>query len=98
MNPKRVLHFVGLVELLTLTVLVVNLMVFHRSEVSSFIGPIHGLAYCVTVIAAILFSNRKHIVWLLALIPGIGGLLASRLVRSTSELDDNSRHKIGSTL
>jgi hypothetical protein len=39
---------------------------------------VHGLAYTATVITAVLVMSGRHRVWLLAFIPGIGGLLASR--------------------
>jgi hypothetical protein len=38
--------------------------------------------YTATVITAILLMNGVHRVWLLALVPGIGGLLAARAIQS----------------
>ncbi|MFD2470058.1 hypothetical protein [Amycolatopsis silviterrae] len=55
-----------------------NVATVHLPEVSRVLGPVHGLAYTATVIAAVLLMGGRHRVWLLALIPGIGGLLAAR--------------------
>lgn len=78
MNPRHALHLVGTVELATLVVMLLNMATFHLPALSSVLGPLHGLAYTVTVIAAVLLMDGRHRVWLLALVPGIGGLLAAR--------------------
>lgn len=76
MTPRRALHLAGTLELVTLVLLLANLVTVHLPEVSSLLGPAHGLAYTGTVITAILVMAGRHRVWLLALIPGVGGLLA----------------------
>ncbi|OLT43756.1 hypothetical protein BJF85_21255 [Saccharomonospora sp. CUA-673] len=73
---NRPLRVVAAVELATLVVLVANLMTVHHPAVSGIAGPLHGLAYTATVIAALLVMDGRHRVWLLALVPGVGGLLA----------------------
>lgn len=78
MSPRRILQMVGTVELVTLVLMLVNLVTVHLPEVSRVLGPVHGLAYTATVITAVLVMSGRHRVWLLAFIPGIGGLLASR--------------------
>ena len=78
MSPRRILQLVGTVELVTLVLLLANLATVHLPEISRVLGPVHGLAYTGTVIAAVLVGSGRHQVWLLALVPGIGGLLASR--------------------
>lgn len=78
MSPKRILGIVGTVELATLVLMLANLFTVHLPAVSSVLGPLHGLAYTGTVIVAILVRGGGHRVWLLSLIPGVGGLLASR--------------------
>ena len=78
MSPKRVLQFVGAVELSTLVLMLANLFTVHLPAISSILGPLHGLAYTATVLVAFLVRGGRHRVWLLALVPGIGGLLASR--------------------
>jgi hypothetical protein len=77
-SPRRILQIVGTVELVTLVLMLVNIITVHLPEVSRLLGPVHGLAYTATVITAILVMGGRHRVWLLALIPGIGGLLAAR--------------------
>ncbi|WP_020076371.1 hypothetical protein [Cryocola sp. 340MFSha3.1] len=78
MSPRRILQIVGTIELATLVVLLANLVTVHLPELSRVLGPVHGLAYTGTVITAVLLSKGRHRVWLFSLIPGVGGLLASR--------------------
>ncbi len=78
MNSRRTLHVIGSIELLTLILMLLNLATVHLPAISHILGPLHGLVYTATVVAAILLMNGIHRVWLLALIPGIGGLLAAR--------------------
>ncbi|MGW0433286.1 hypothetical protein ACWDV4_12215 [Micromonospora sp. NPDC003197] len=60
-----------------------NIVTVHLPEISRILGPIHGLAYTTTVITAILVMNGNHRVWLYALVPGFGGLLAARIAPVT---------------
>ncbi|GAA0623502.1 hypothetical protein HPO96_33475 [Kribbella sandramycini] len=78
MTPRRTLHLIGAIELTTLLLMLVNLATVHAESVSSTLGPLHGLAYLTSVVAAVLLRNGSHRTWLLALIPGFGGLLAAR--------------------
>lgn len=80
MSPLRAMRLVGAVELVTLVVMLVNLATVHHPTVASVLGPLHGLAYLTTVIIAVLLMNGRHMIWLLALVPGIGGLLAARAI------------------
>ncbi|MBM6402726.1 hypothetical protein JQN72_00515 [Phycicoccus sp. CSK15P-2] len=82
MSPRQTLRIIGAVELITLALMLANLATVHASEISRLLGPVHGLAYTVTVITAVLVRGPGHRVWLCALIPGIGGLLASRTASS----------------
>jgi hypothetical protein len=77
-SPRRVLRIAGTVELATLALLLANLATVHLPELTRVLGPVHGLAYTATVITAVLVMAGRHRVWLLALIPGVGGLLAAR--------------------
>jgi hypothetical protein len=65
------------VELLSLIVLLTNLATVHLPWVATLLGPLHGCAYLV-VIGATLAATKRTSPRLLALIPGIGGVLASR--------------------
>lgn len=80
MNSRRILHVTGSIELLTLIGMLANLATVHLPAISHILGPLHGLVYTATVVAAILVMNGMHRVWLLALVPGVGGLLAAQAV------------------
>jgi hypothetical protein len=69
---------IGYLELSTLLVLLGNLATVHRPDISSVVGPLHGLSYTAAIIAAVLVADGRHRVWVLALVPGLGALLASR--------------------
>ncbi|MBM2619616.1 DUF3817 domain-containing protein [Actinoplanes sp. LDG1-06] len=68
------------VELLSLLVLLVNLATVHVQPVATVLGPLHGCAYLV-VIGATIAETGQIRPRLLALIPGIGGVLARRSLR-----------------
>ncbi|ATY14023.1 hypothetical protein CU254_29085 [Amycolatopsis sp. AA4] len=89
MSPRRILDLIGAVELVTLVLMLGNIATVHLREISGVLGPVHGLAYMATVITAVLVMNGRRRVWLLALIPGIGGLLAARAAspRSSSSAE-----------
>ncbi|MBL7258665.1 DUF3817 domain-containing protein [Paractinoplanes lichenicola] len=65
------------VELLSLLVLLANLATVHLPWVATLLGPLHGCAYLV-VIGATLAATRQAGPRLLALVPGVGGVLARR--------------------
>lgn len=90
MSPRRILHLVGGVELATLVLMLANLFTVHLPAVTRVLGPVHGLVYTGTVLAAALVMRGRHAVWLWALIPGVGGLLAARVAspEPLSEADD----------
>jgi hypothetical protein len=79
-NPRRALRVLGTAELTTLALLLLNLVTVHHRAISGVLGPVHGLAYTATIIAAMLVAGGRSQVWLRALVPGIGGLLAARAV------------------
>ncbi|MBO1806356.1 hypothetical protein [Leucobacter ruminantium] len=86
MSPRRMLQIAGTAELVTLILMLANMLTVHAPAISQILGPLHGLAYMATVIIAILVRGDRHIVWVLSLIPGIGGLLAARSA-SPQQLD-----------
>jgi hypothetical protein len=81
-TPRRALHILGAVELTTLAFLLLNLVTVHHRTISGILGPVHGLAYTATIIAAVLLAHGRRRVWLSALVPGFGGLLAARAVNA----------------
>ncbi|RCV51727.1 DUF3817 domain-containing protein [Marinitenerispora sediminis] len=82
-RPRKPLRVAAAVELLTLVVMLGNLATAHLPEISSLAGPTHGCAYLFTVIAVARDPRRSWLAAGLALLPGIGGLLAlHRLTRA----------------
>jgi hypothetical protein len=94
-SPRRVLHILGTAELTTLALLLLNLVTVHHREVSGILGPVHGLAYTATIITAMLVANGRSQVWLRALVPGIGGLLAARCARCSNAPSADHRADLG---
>lgn len=70
------------VELLSLAVLLINLATVHVEPVASLCGPVHGLAYLLVLIFTAGNPAADRTTKLLAWIPGIGGLLATRRMSS----------------
>lgn len=68
------------VELLSLLVLLVNLATVHVAWVATLLGPLHGCAYLV-VIGATVAETKRTRPRLLALVPGVGGVLARRALK-----------------
>ncbi|MBQ1016614.1 hypothetical protein KBX71_01910 [Micromonospora sp. D93] len=87
MIPRRILQIVGTAELVTLVLMLANVVTIHLPTISHVLGPAHGLAYCASVITALLIMGGRQRVWLLALIPGIGGLLAARAASTEHQLN-----------
>jgi hypothetical protein len=76
MSP-RPLRIAAPIELLSLALLVANLATVHWPAVASLLGPIHGCAY-LFVIGATVRETPDTPTRLLAIVPGIGGLLVIR--------------------
>jgi uncharacterized protein DUF3817 len=73
------LRIAAVVELASLVVLLVNLATVHVAGVAAAVGPVHGAAY-VVVVASVLLLPVPVRVRLVALVPGLGGVLALRAV------------------
>lgn len=86
MSAVLVLKWLGVAEMATLALMLINIATVHEPAISSVLGPSHGLAYTGTVIAAILTAAGRHRVWALSLVPGIGGWLAYRSAERTPVL------------
>jgi hypothetical protein len=74
---SRWLRWVGVGEAATLALLLANLATAHNRSLAQGIGPLHGLLY-LAGIALVWTATRAPRARLLALVPGIGALLASR--------------------
>lgn len=74
----RPLRIAAHAELASLTVLLTNLATVHLPDVSALAGPVHGCAYLLVVLLTVRAPGADGRTKLCALIPGVGGLLASR--------------------
>ncbi|HEY0813696.1 MAG TPA: DUF3817 domain-containing protein [Pseudonocardia sp.] len=80
----RWLSVAAVVETVSLAVLLGNLATMHVQAVASAVGPLHGFSYLATIAVAFLIALPNRI-RMLALIPGIGGLLVLRKLRAVDE-------------
>nr|PPQ57232.1 DUF3817 domain-containing protein [Streptomyces sp. QL37] len=78
--PPRPLRIAAHAELVSLAVLLANVATAHLRPVSSLMGPAHGCAYLFVVIATWRLGRATTAVRAVAVVPGIGGLLALRLL------------------
>lgn len=83
----RFFRIAAFAELVTLVVLLANLATVHLKPVTSLIGPTHGCAYLVIVLATWRNSAAATAAKVVALLPGIGGLLVLRQLASTSSAE-----------
>lgn len=77
----RGLRFAAVMELASLTVLLVNLATVHLKAVTGLVGPVHGTAYLAVIASTLLLPTRSGVRFR-ALLPGVGGLLAMRAARA----------------
>ncbi|GGS02411.1 DUF3817 domain-containing protein [Streptomyces nojiriensis] len=77
-HPSRLLRAAALLELGSLAVLLGNLGALHLQAVSSAVGPLHGCAYLIVIIATAREPHSDRSAVALSAVPGIGGLLARR--------------------
>ncbi|MFE5487533.1 DUF3817 domain-containing protein [Streptomyces sp. NPDC056527] len=83
MTTVRTLRIAAGVEAFSLVALLANLLTTHTPAVSSLVGPLHGTAYLVVIAATWQVSDAAMpgARWAAA-VPGVGGLLALRRLRS----------------
>ncbi|MEU9194497.1 DUF3817 domain-containing protein [Streptomyces hundungensis] len=81
-RSPRHLHIAAHAELISLIVLLANVFTLHLKAISSLMGPTHGCAYLFVVIATWRLKHAPVAAKILAVVPGVGGLLALR--RSTA--------------
>ncbi|MFV2087496.1 DUF3817 domain-containing protein [Micromonospora sp. LOL_021] len=77
-GSQRLLRIAAGVEITTLIVMLANLATVHWSAVSSLLGPTHGAAYLLVVVATAQQPAAPTSTRLLSLLPGVGGLLVLR--------------------
>lgn len=92
----RPLRIAAHTELVSLIIMLTNLATAHLGPVSSLMGPTHGCAYLFVVIATWRLKPATAATKAVAVIPGIGGLLALRgLRRPTAPSVNNAGMPIG---
>ncbi len=78
------LRLVALAEPLTLAVLLTNVSLLHDPSVAAAIGPVHGGCYLAIAIGFLVREGTGTRARLLAVLPGVGGLLAARVVEGSA--------------
>jgi hypothetical protein len=77
-TARRPLRAAATVELVSLIALLTNLFTVHVPAIASLTGPVHGCAYLFSIGAVLRDKQRTTAAIGLAVIPGIGGMLALR--------------------
>lgn len=87
----RTLRIAAAVEALSLVVLLINVFTVHAEPITSLGGPTHGMAYLVAIAMTwtVPAAARTGARWL-AVIPGIGAMLALRRIGGVSPGDGPS--------
>ncbi|AMY20687.1 MULTISPECIES: ATP-binding cassette domain-containing protein [Nocardiaceae] len=91
MTPMRV---VSSLELFSLLTIVVNRVTVHYPAITATGGPIHGLLYVATIVLALLLPFPRSAKWL-AVIPGVGGILAlwrARYIGAVADAQPTAGH------
>ncbi len=83
-DNRRWLRVAAVVEAVTLAVLLLNRLTVGADPVAGLVGPVHGSAY-LAVIALAWLGGLPRRTRLLALVPGIGGLLADRAATAAAD-------------
>ncbi|MFB6437185.1 DUF3817 domain-containing protein [Streptomyces sp. NPDC056411] len=78
LRSPRHLRIAAHAELVSLIVMLANVFTVHLKPISSLMGPTHGCAYLFVVIATCRVEQAPAAAKVLAVVPGIGGLLALR--------------------
>ncbi|MET9067271.1 hypothetical protein [Streptosporangium sandarakinum] len=91
----RHLRVAAHLELASLVIMLANIATVHLKPVSSLMGPAHGFAYLFVVVAAWRLGQATVAVRAAALLPGVGGLLALRLLdRARDVLVNETRPRV----
>jgi hypothetical protein len=79
---RTLLRVLALLEPVTLAVLLLNLSTLRVPVVAQVVGPVHGACYLSIIVVTLLLERLPSRLRLLALVPGVGGLLVERGARS----------------
>jgi hypothetical protein len=84
MNPhRRPLRISAFVELVSLAVLLINMTTVDIQGIAALTGPVHGCAWLFGIFAALRDPRGNPPTTVVAVIPGIGGVLALRRLTRT---------------
>lgn len=76
----RTLRIAAAVEAASLAALLINLVTIHTKTITALGGPVHGLCYLTVIVCTFMTPDATPAARRLAVIPGIGGLLALRRI------------------
>lgn len=80
----RLLRIAAVAEAVSLAILLVNLLTAHLPAVAAAVGPLHGAAYLLVIVATLQVAGAPRAARWWAAVPGVGGLLAVRRLRTAS--------------
>jgi hypothetical protein len=93
---RRALRVSAAVELVSLSVLLVDIAAGNNQQVAALFGPVHGVAWMSTLVATWRDPHRDPRAVVLAVLPGVGGVLALRaLDRADRRCAREGRAKAG---
>ncbi|MFI7106572.1 DUF3817 domain-containing protein [Nonomuraea sp. NPDC050227] len=81
------LRIAAAAEAVTLAVLLTNLLTVHAKAITTYAGPLHGMAYLIVIATAAMTPRAQSTPgarWS-AFVPGVGGLLALRRLRAVPD-------------
>jgi hypothetical protein len=92
----RPLRIAARAELISLIIMLANLATAHLKPISSLMGPTHGCAYLFVVAATWRLTSATTTTKAVAVIPGIGGLLAMRQLNPPGAIDQHTKASVPS--
>ena len=89
-SVRRTLGVLSLLELATLSALLVNLFTVHVPTVSQALGPAHGAVYLSLAAVALMARGLLPRTRVMAIIPVVGGVLTLVNIRTERRRADNA--------
>ena len=92
-GTRRVLVVAATFELLTVTVLLVNLARVHERSITQTVGPLHGIVYLVVVTLVLFARGLRPIARILGCLPVLGGVAALLAARRSDDHRSDGRRR-----
>jgi len=89
-RSTRPLRIAAALEPISLAILLLNLAFGNAQPVAAAVGPIHGCLYLFVIIATAREPRTTPRITALAVVPGVGGLLALRGLHAVAGLTDET--------